>query len=974
MLGNTIEARQAEARYRGETAGWLALFAVLTMARAPSLIVSPRLWAEEATVYLAHAFGHGVLSGALLIPTTSGPAGYLNIAASIPATVAAKLVGLEVAPWVFLVAAFAIQWAPAAVVLSGRSRLWPTRWSRLAVAAILTISPPVVPEVWLNTTNAQIFCGLLALIIAAEDPATVGVARSRLFLVLLTFCGLSGPYTAMLLPVFVYRWWRVGSSTARAQAGVVAICAVVQGVLATWVFATAAQDLGRFDAIGLIRRPPWVLLHHLLVPFFGDRVTLLADGLGWRDAMGGESVDPTSLALIAVLASGLVVASVVAAYRVLDREARILLLAVVCWSVGTTLFAYRGIPAGRYAVLPGLAWLLVAGWLARAGTGWIRRLAIVLSACALTVGVVEWRDGIRAITTAPDWREEVAAWRADPAARLRVAPVERRGAWRVSLPSVDRFEAAQAALAEAVPVTLRSTGAWDERVFRVPGLPPDFTLQWRVGVSRGAEGADLVLALRDREGRTMASQALRGLPVGRARAVRLDSEDLLLGERPASSAAAIVFRLRASGSAPVQASISEVTVTPRVVGVLDPILPRLAWPRTLAPVGPRPVGDEVTWLLAAESLWRDGDLQFARPDRARARERWPDGARGLRLVEAGDGLRFPVAPWLAAAWAPWLAAGGPALVVLINVLLYALVLFLADRRLAALGSGGRVFGLGLLVTSGAVAFVSLPQPTVTVMVLLFVPAWMWMAGRLDHPRRGSSSGAVGLATGAALGAAASVAPVPSLLLAAAVVADLARRRKPSSIWLAVGVATAWAVLAFAPRLVSGDSGEVKVFDHRLPRAERWADDFERMGAPARVAPTADGQRGETRALAEAAWRFAAAPPAGTLFAFSFVWLAVVFTWWSPPSARQSTLLGVLAVATGWAIWVGASTPPVVSGDVLHGAFVPLVPLFALLPQRLPSRRVLLVLLVVAGLAALPSLGRVWPTEAVTAGASLPEPP
>lgn len=100
--------------------------AALIALRAPVLVLAPRLWAEEASVYLAYAQSQSFLRSLLFVPTSDFPAGYLNLPANLASTLAAFVFPLELAPAVAMVIAFALQLVPFVIVLWGRSRFWTT--------------------------------------------------------------------------------------------------------------------------------------------------------------------------------------------------------------------------------------------------------------------------------------------------------------------------------------------------------------------------------------------------------------------------------------------------------------------------------------------------------------------------------------------------------------------------------------------------------------------------------------------------------------------------------------------------------------------------------------------------------------------------------------------------------------------------------------------------------------------------------
>src|SRR5215203_5879137 len=81
---------------RWMTWGILFLLLVLIFLRAPTLLLEPRLWAEEASLFLHYAYTHGFLDSLLFVPQKA--AGYFSLACTLPATIAAHLFPLAYAP------------------------------------------------------------------------------------------------------------------------------------------------------------------------------------------------------------------------------------------------------------------------------------------------------------------------------------------------------------------------------------------------------------------------------------------------------------------------------------------------------------------------------------------------------------------------------------------------------------------------------------------------------------------------------------------------------------------------------------------------------------------------------------------------------------------------------------------------------------------------------------------------------------
>ena len=423
---------------------WLIFVAALVLAasRAPHLLVEPRFWAEEGSIYYAAAQQSDSLLAWVHIPLHT--AGYLLLAASVPATFAARLLPIEWAPFATTYAAFAVLATALALVAFGRSLLWndPVRIG-LASAAVL-MAPSALGEVWLNSTNSQIYCGLISLCVLCEDLREASPRRIGLIVGLLLFCGLSGVYTSFLAFAFLWKLWRERSRGAAWALGAVAVTSAVQFGIFVELWLDASLHRSKFDANALdwVRSAVATFYHQFLVPLgLRPLVRLLGDPAALREGMAQASRDPGVLVVAALGAIG----TLAAIGALVDRDVRSprngLALALASLVVLTTLSAKFGSTVGRYAVLSGitLLWLLLAYTRGDAGAARWRALASgALFGWALAVGASSyWRDeAFTCVGPCPRWPQEVARWRRDPSYEPQIWPVivpVNRAQWRVEL-------------------------------------------------------------------------------------------------------------------------------------------------------------------------------------------------------------------------------------------------------------------------------------------------------------------------------------------------------------------------------------------------------------------------------------------------------------------------------------------------------------------------------------------------------------
>lgn len=341
------DCASSAARTRYPTAvmvGVLAFSVLMVAWRLPLLIVSPRFWSEEGTIYFEYALHHPWWQ-----TLTAPHLGYYSLIDNV-VTWAATFVPLLHAPKVTLLVSFAVQVLPVALIMGSRSPYLAPLQRRIVLAVLVNASPVLSPELWLNIINAQSFLTLAAFLIVLEP--SVSARRDAMLLTLLGLCALSAPATAFLVPLAVYRAHTERRPFARHAALVLSAGAALQ-VLAGQHPATPEDFQHQDQAFyrrGLERPDPLktvaiALLHNVFHLFYS-----IFDQANRYAVRGAPGIGLGLYALVAVLT---------VATR--DRLKIAVLLTFTAMALGTTALSLYGLSGPRYAYAPGmvLTWLLL---------------------------------------------------------------------------------------------------------------------------------------------------------------------------------------------------------------------------------------------------------------------------------------------------------------------------------------------------------------------------------------------------------------------------------------------------------------------------------------------------------------------------------------------------------------------------------------------------------------------------------------
>lgn len=351
----------------------------------------------------------------------------------VAATAAAHLAPLDHAPAVTTFAALLVQLLPAAVLLTSPAPLWRRPAARAAGLAALLLTS-LSGSIWLNTISSQFHLCAAVFLVAIEEAAEGSTVRRRLLLGLLLVAGLTGPPSCFLAPVFAFRAIRAAGparKAALAQAVVLGACCVVQGI----VFLAASAPGGAPSPDRLAGFDPALLgavalVETVALPFGGianaNRLSTLIERVGGPDT-----------AAFTVLGWGalIVLAAVLASQRgIRGRIAAcygVVVVPSIALSAGTGMTAGKGalltpMFAERYFYAPSFMLVVLAiAFAAADGVARSRRVvAGALAVSAILFGTLDFRATLAPYVSGkwPAWRDEVAAWRADPERPVRAWP------------------------------------------------------------------------------------------------------------------------------------------------------------------------------------------------------------------------------------------------------------------------------------------------------------------------------------------------------------------------------------------------------------------------------------------------------------------------------------------------------------------------------------------------------------------------
>jgi hypothetical protein len=416
--------------------GLLLLSVLLMFLRGSLLFLEPRFWAEEGSVYFAHAYRTSFLQNLV-----TDFFGYYTLVPNL-ATALATLVPLERAPLVTTCLALVVQLLVCSVVIFGRCLCWNSVPKKLViVGAVLTLSSG---DVWLNTINSMYWLAIGTFFILLEDSeeqSAPGVMFQRGMLVL---AGLSGVVSCFMTPVFMLKAYRSRRREEWIQTGILVSTSLLQLAVLVSSYRAANPLLGeRFTGSGF----QWqkILGMHFFLPFF-DPEWLQRDGvlnfdlrfLEFSTALAGED-NPLWSRVSVLLTVGLMILLLVTLFMKLRKEpmAQEIVASFLLVSILSTVSSLRMASAPRYLFAPGIMLLTLLLYAAcREGLpAWWGRTVLLLLGIAILGNGIAYRSKLERYANPawPKWRDELRLWRGNSSYEPRIWPLAKE--WVVKLES-----------------------------------------------------------------------------------------------------------------------------------------------------------------------------------------------------------------------------------------------------------------------------------------------------------------------------------------------------------------------------------------------------------------------------------------------------------------------------------------------------------------------------------------------------------
>jgi len=372
--------------------------------------------AEEGSIFFSQAFSKSFISSIFYVDFNSG---YYNLWANISGVIASWF-KLEVAPLVTVYLSLIPKLFIFYFILYGNSFLFSNLKNKYIGCLIFLFSPAIVPEVWANTINSQLFFCLLMLIYCFED------FKKKKLNILVTisvfFAGMSGLYSTILAPIFFYKYKSFKKIQDKRNYYIISFCLLVQLSIVFYAKFNNFIYQNKIHSINL----------ELVINFIYNILFKSIFGIQSKIIIFTLNFDPIYYLLIIFLFLIFIFYYFFKKYKNYLTKNIYSSLSLIYSFSAISLFVMIGAVSnyvgGRYAVVPSIIFLLIFMHLYNLLISVrIKYLFLSIIITSLSFGFYEYKNNNQyyeflECVSCPDWRTEVQNWRQQPNYRLKIWP------------------------------------------------------------------------------------------------------------------------------------------------------------------------------------------------------------------------------------------------------------------------------------------------------------------------------------------------------------------------------------------------------------------------------------------------------------------------------------------------------------------------------------------------------------------------
>lgn len=372
--------------------------------------------AEEGSIFFSYAFNKSFLSSIFYIDFNSG---YYNLWANTSAIIASWF-KLEVSPLITTYLSLIPKLFIFYFILYGNSFLFNNLKNKYIGCLIFLVSPAIVPEVWANTINSQLFFCILMLIYCFEDFNKKKI--NIVVMISVFFAGMSGLYSTILAPIFFFKYRIFQKTQDRYNYFIISFCLLVQLLIVLYAKFNNFIYQNKIHSINL----------ELFINFIYNVIFKSILGMQSKIIVSTLNFHRIYYLLIISMLLFFVLYYLFKKYKNYLIKNVYSSLSLIYSFFAISLFVMIGgvsnYVGGRYAVVPSIIFLLILMHLSNLLNAFkIKYLFLTALITSLSFGFYEYKTNNKyyeflECVSCPNWLTEVQNWRQQPNYILKIWP------------------------------------------------------------------------------------------------------------------------------------------------------------------------------------------------------------------------------------------------------------------------------------------------------------------------------------------------------------------------------------------------------------------------------------------------------------------------------------------------------------------------------------------------------------------------
>ncbi len=390
---------------------FLALL-IIIFYRSPYILLNSRFVSEEGFYWFRNSYVEGPIYGLFQI---FWQAGYFNLWANI-GSVLALIPPIEYAPFATVYLSLFLKLFIIYYILNSSSSLLINIYYKVISSFLVILSPPIVPEIWLNTLNSQSFFGILTVLIFFqnnEDQKPIHATSPYVLFI----GGMSALYVCALSPFFLVKYLLTKNKTDFKNFIFIAFATLIQFAI---VIYTKVNNMV-FD----VRFQPSI---EKLINYCYNVVVKSILGRETSQYIIGNLYNINTSILLIIFLCFIFIAIYLFIFltkKEKDKTLIFLFLFFITESLLVFIGSWGSQVQGRYAVVPGIILLFIFLRLVQYDQKIIKIISMIIIFFSLMAGSYEFKHNAKypsflICMGCPHWKEEIKIWKNNPNYRIKI--------------------------------------------------------------------------------------------------------------------------------------------------------------------------------------------------------------------------------------------------------------------------------------------------------------------------------------------------------------------------------------------------------------------------------------------------------------------------------------------------------------------------------------------------------------------------